>query len=458
GKYGFMSVYRDDPYPPHDTTDDGAEPGDTIRFFVNGIEAIATGNTVWTESGDSWEVCLEAGLIVTKYCDLMEGWNLVSWNVDHESNYILDVLQSIDTCLELVMGFEQGGLTYDPDLPEFSTLWYVDHLSGYWIKTSCPVTLEITGAPVPATTPIPVTAGWNLVSYLPDFALTTEDALASLLDNDNLIVALGFDGEGLIYLPNGNDYNTLDTMGPCFGYWLKVWADDDLVYPGVGPIIASSQKGQHPVSLASTATDLTPTSHWINLYGRNLTLDGKTVPAGATVTAHALDGTKIGSFTLNQDGLFGFMPVYADDPATSEIEGIKAGERFYLAIDGNATNENFVWTQTGDKIEVESLTAKAGSDQVLPDGYSLHQNYPNPFNPTTTISFTLPVSGKAKVEIFNILGALVATPFDGVAQAGTNEVVWDGRNSAGEIVSSGIYLYRLTADKYTETKKMTMLK
>jgi len=60
--------------------------------------------------------------------------------------------------------------------------------------------------------------------------------------------------------------------------------------------------------------------------------------------------------------------------------------------------------------------------------------------------------------VFNILGRLVAVPFEGLADAGENTVQWNGRNSAGESVSSGIYFYRLTADKYTETKKMTLLK
>ncbi len=74
------------------------------------------------------------------------------------------------------------------------------------------------------------------------------------------------------------------------------------------------------------------------------------------------------------------------------------------------------------------------------------------------MSFNLPATGIAKIEIFNVLGKLVAVPFDGMAQSGTTEVVWNGRNRAGEIVSSGIYFYRLTADKYNETKKMTLLK
>jgi flagellar hook assembly protein FlgD len=74
------------------------------------------------------------------------------------------------------------------------------------------------------------------------------------------------------------------------------------------------------------------------------------------------------------------------------------------------------------------------------------------------IGFTMPVTGYAKVEVFNVLGRLIATPFDGTAQAGQNQVIWDGRDSNGEQTASGVYLYRLTADKYTETKKMMLLK
>jgi flagellar hook assembly protein FlgD len=74
------------------------------------------------------------------------------------------------------------------------------------------------------------------------------------------------------------------------------------------------------------------------------------------------------------------------------------------------------------------------------------------------MEFTLPVAMKAKIEVYNILGALVATPFDGVATAGTNSVVWDGKDARGQNVASGVYLYRLVADKYTETRKMMLLK
>ncbi|HWR83073.1 MAG TPA: Ig-like domain-containing protein, partial [Candidatus Deferrimicrobium sp.] len=252
GWYGPLVIYRDDPYEPGDQ---GAEPGDAIRVFVNGIEAVTHGDDpIWTTNGDFRQVCLEAGQLVTKTCDLAEGWNLVSWNLDTEDDYILNVLNSIAPCVELVMGFEQGGLTYDPDLPEFSNLWLTDHMSGYWIKTSCPVTLEITGAPVPASTPMPLTKGWNLVSYLPEFAMPTPDALATV--HDHLVVALGYDpvDSGLVYQPSGGPFNTLVEMEPCFGYWVKVTQDEELVYPGAGPLIVASHKDAGP-AISAAAPD-----------------------------------------------------------------------------------------------------------------------------------------------------------------------------------------------------------
>ena len=135
------------------------------------------------------------------------------------------------------------------------------------------------------------------------------------------------------------------------------------------------------------------------------------------------------------------------------------GEAFSLRIDGVETNETFTFSgATGSRMEIGTLTAKNNSDGSLPIKYSLGQNYPNPFNPMTTISFVMPTSGKATIEVYNVLGRLVATPFDGIAQSGVNEAVWNGTNTTGEAVASGIYFYRLKTESFTETKKMTLLK
>ncbi len=455
GRYGFMAVYGEEPF---NEGDQGAEDGDTISFYLNGVLAEVTGDVVWTTEYKQSEVCLDAFCEKCKLCPISEGWNLISWNVDTEVDFIEDVLVSIEGCIDVVLGFEQGALTYDPLLPEFSTLWNVDHLSGYWIKSSCDTVLEVCGLPVPVSTPIEVFVGWNLVSYLPEVCIPTEMALETI--HNNLIVALGFDGGGLTYIPFDTLFNTLDELCPCGGYWVKMYEDDELIYPSGGPVVASPMVRQPlgtPIAKAAPTSDVTTSTRWMNVYSYELTLDGEIVKAGSEISAVTEGGMKIGAFTMVEDGKFGFMPVYADEGNTREVEGIRSGESFHLVVNGVKSNETFSFDGMGTRMEVGNLTAAKGSDN-LPGEFSLSQNYPNPFNPTTTIEFSLPTTTQARIEIFNILGELVATPFDGVAEAGQNSVVWEGTNSAGQNVASGIYFYRLTADNNVETKKMTLLK
>jgi hypothetical protein len=95
---------------------------------------------------------------------------------------------------------------------------------------------------------------------------------------------------------------------------------------------------------------------------------------------------------------------------------------------------------------------------ILPEEFSLGQNYPNPFNPTTHIRFALPEDSWVKVEVFNILGQKITNLVDEYLTAGYKETVWDGRDSKGMEVASGIYFYRIKAEKFTDIKKMVLLK
>ena len=95
---------------------------------------------------------------------------------------------------------------------------------------------------------------------------------------------------------------------------------------------------------------------------------------------------------------------------------------------------------------------------ILPENYALSQNQPNPFNPSTTIDFALPRAAKTRIDIYNILGQKVVTLVDEYLSAGNKRVEWNGKDATGNDVASGIYLYRMTANDYTETKKMMLMK
>jgi len=94
----------------------------------------------------------------------------------------------------------------------------------------------------------------------------------------------------------------------------------------------------------------------------------------------------------------------------------------------------------------------------LPTDFNLSQNYPNPFNASTQIRYTLPEAAHVKIEIFNVLGQRVKVLVDEFQTAGYKQILWDGRNEKGQGVSSGVYLYKISAGDYNEVLKMSLLK
>ncbi len=95
---------------------------------------------------------------------------------------------------------------------------------------------------------------------------------------------------------------------------------------------------------------------------------------------------------------------------------------------------------------------------TTPKTIELAQNYPNPFNPTTTISFALNKPAKVKLTVYNLLGRHVKTILNGNMAAGHHQVMWEGTNESLNQVPSGVYFYRLEADKHSMTRKMILLK
>ncbi|MER3522656.1 MAG: hypothetical protein C4326_00960 [Ignavibacteria bacterium] len=103
-------------------------------------------------------------------------------------------------------------------------------------------------------------------------------------------------------------------------------------------------------------------------------------------------------------------------------------------------------------------------NSALPTAYRLEQNDPNPFNPSTTIRYALTTPARVHLAIYNVLGQRVAELVNDVQAAGVHSLVWDGRNSAGVSVASGVYFYRIEAQPmnanapFTAIKKMMLLK
>lgn len=90
---------------------------------------------------------------------------------------------------------------------------------------------------------------------------------------------------------------------------------------------------------------------------------------------------------------------------------------------------------------------------TTPNSFSLEQNFPNPFNPTTKINFTLPVESNVKINVYNLLGQKIAEIVNSKFNSGKHSIEFNGANLA-----SGIYIYKIDAEEFTDIKKMQILK
>ena len=165
--------------------------------------------------------------------------------------------------------------------------------------------------------------------------------------------------------------------------------------------------------------------------------------------------TASGSTGGNYSGITG-----GDGTVTFTTSGVKkpSGEWCFEVTD--VTHATLTYNSSANHVTsacesgwVYGFDGLASYQEQLPDRFGLNQNRPNPFNPVTTISYALPSASYVKLVVYNMMGQEVATLADGWRDAGVYEISFDARNLA-----SGVYLYRLSAGDYVETKRMVLLK
>ncbi|MEZ5357591.1 MAG: T9SS type A sorting domain-containing protein [Candidatus Zixiibacteriota bacterium] len=135
-----------------------------------------------------------------------------------------------------------------------------------------------------------------------------------------------------------------------------------------------------------------------------------------------------------------------------------AGDFIFVDVNGRTYVPGFSGRLDYNVLSGGGIILDVGDDGVMPDVFSLSQNYPNPFNPTTRIDYSLAHGGHVAIEVYNVLGQRVNTLVDADQSAGQHTAIWDGDDSAGEAVASGIYLYRMITDEFVETRKMVLMR
>jgi hypothetical protein len=162
-------------------------------------------------------------------------------------------------------------------------------------------------------------------------------------------------------------------------------------------------------------------------------------------------------FEISLDSLFNLTRVdSASADTTAVMYSLTQGATYYWRVRaGNLDG----WGPFAETRHFTALiTGVAAEDQGVPQSFALDQNFPNPFNPSTWIRFALPKASHVRLEVYNVLGALVSTIADQEMEPGYHRVEFSGLDTRGRPLAAGIYIYRLVTPGFTEAKKMILLK
>ncbi len=136
---------------------------------------------------------------------------------------------------------------------------------------------------------------------------------------------------------------------------------------------------------------------------------------------------------------------------SDEFTSLSNNAKRLIGLESNKVNS------VGSSVIV-TVTVTNIIEPTIPSEFSLSQNYPNPFNMSTTIEYGLPEQSQVSITVYNILGQEVSTLVDGIKPAGLYQTQWDGTNSHGNTVATGVYMYRIETSNYIKTKKMLLVK
>ncbi len=407
--------------------------------------------------------------------------------------------------------FGQTSSTYLYDYSASYGYSVADFLSfgqGYWLGALSPVTASITGVQVMDSVGVALNPGFNIIS-LP-YNISNYSKHSMFVSNGSDIVSLdsavslNWVSPALYaYQSTSGNYAAADTLTPWNGYWFgAIDSTLRLIFePPMNNLPSMTTMKQFARTLNKNTNTAVSDSNW---YVKLSLQAGKSLDqlGGFGIASKAKSGFNAAydlphppnppateyvylSFPHPEWGsvigpnFSADVRPYAKSTIWKFVAGTSAkstaailtwdssmvpkGVALMLSDLGNKgnlinmkTTGTYKFTINGiDSMQITSsvITGIAEPSPVVPSKFALSQNYPNPFNPTTLISFDIAKQSIVKLVVYDILGRVVKTLVDEMKSPGNYKIRFDA-----SMLTSGVYFYRITADNFTDSKKLLLIK
>jgi hypothetical protein len=205
-----------------------------------------------------------------------------------------------------------------------------------------------------------------------------------------------------------------------------------------------------------------------NLREAVLTVSNSIVWENGDNTVYSSSGSQASMFSIGYSNIFGGETYLSSIPSMilewgegnldTDPQFCSPGENDFALLEGSAC-----LTASDTFGAIGAFAGNCGqqldvAQEMLPTSFKLYQNYPNPFNPSTTVSYVVNRPGRVKISVFSISGKWIMDLLDKSQVIGQYSTVWNGQDHLGNKVSSGVYIYRMTLNQHTNSRKMILAK
>ncbi|MCI0695820.1 S8 family serine peptidase [candidate division KSB1 bacterium] len=251
---------------------------------------------------------------------------------------------------------------------------------------------------------------------------------------------------------------TITSTGATFRtYVYEVWRADDFVWMGWKPTTPSGVTFAYTV-LGIITGPLPPT---VTITGPTTIQPGDEGIWTATVSGGS--GTISYQWSVRYEGSSSFIDLgTSQNQSLTFFDECTINELKVVINRGGQIAEDFhtVYVTGQGGVFCKRSAGESATDELaqVPDKFALHQNFPNPFNPETAIRFGLPQDEHVQLVVIDLLGREVRKLADSDFSAGYHSVVWDGKDNAGNVVPSGVYIYQIVAGPFRDWKKLALVR